>query len=269
MLDMKKTGNSIKNARTKKNMTQLELADLIGVSYQAVSNWERGNSMPDIAKIPDISRILGLDIAELLGEQKDDTAAKAVEKAIADPEATLSAKELVEIAPILPPSELEKKTEKTAGQKELNIKAIVELAPYLDEEYLDKLVGDLTDVGNIEDIVVLAPFLSDEALDEIASKIETARIYDLVELAPFLSDEALDRIADRIVVSGEDGLEELAPFLSDETLDKLVDKFLQEGKTSDIIEVAPFLSDESIRKVADRLLKDKDIEGLAEIKDYL
>ena len=44
MLDMNKVAKNIKNARTKKNMTQLELADIVGVSYQAVSNWERGNS---------------------------------------------------------------------------------------------------------------------------------------------------------------------------------------------------------------------------------
>ena len=54
MLDMNKVAKNIKNARTKKNMTQLELADIVGVSYQAVSNWERGNSMPDIGKISDM-----------------------------------------------------------------------------------------------------------------------------------------------------------------------------------------------------------------------
>lgn len=51
MIDMNRVGKCIKNARTNKNMTQLELADIVGVSYQAVSNWERGNSMPDIAKL--------------------------------------------------------------------------------------------------------------------------------------------------------------------------------------------------------------------------
>ena len=36
---MKKVGKNIKAARTEKNMTQLELADILGVSYQAVLNW--------------------------------------------------------------------------------------------------------------------------------------------------------------------------------------------------------------------------------------
>ena len=41
MFDTNKVANNIKNARTKKNMTQMNLADEMGVSYQAVSNWER------------------------------------------------------------------------------------------------------------------------------------------------------------------------------------------------------------------------------------
>ena len=61
MIDMNKVARNIKNARTRKNMTQLELADIVGVSYQAVSNWERGNSMPDIGKISDIAKALDLD----------------------------------------------------------------------------------------------------------------------------------------------------------------------------------------------------------------
>ena len=44
MFDTNKVAANIKNARVKKNMTQMNLADEMGVSYQAVSNWERGVS---------------------------------------------------------------------------------------------------------------------------------------------------------------------------------------------------------------------------------
>ena len=44
MFDTNKVANNIKAARTKMNMTQMNLADEMGVSYQAVSNWERGVS---------------------------------------------------------------------------------------------------------------------------------------------------------------------------------------------------------------------------------
>ena len=49
MFNMKQVGKKIVAMRKAKNMTQLELADKMNVSFQAVSNWERGNSMPDIS----------------------------------------------------------------------------------------------------------------------------------------------------------------------------------------------------------------------------
>lgn len=44
LMDKTKTGNLIKNARTKKNYTQSELGNLLGVSNKAVSRWENGVS---------------------------------------------------------------------------------------------------------------------------------------------------------------------------------------------------------------------------------
>lgn len=42
IMDKQKTGNLIKEARVKKNYTQAELGDLLGVSNKAVSRWENG-----------------------------------------------------------------------------------------------------------------------------------------------------------------------------------------------------------------------------------
>lgn len=44
MFDTMKVARAIREARISKNMTQMNLADEMGVSYQAVSNWERGVS---------------------------------------------------------------------------------------------------------------------------------------------------------------------------------------------------------------------------------
>ena len=80
MFDTMKIAAIIKEARINKDMTQMNLADAMGVSYQAVSNWERGNSMPDIAKLEDLCRVLGLTVEQLLGMEHP--AAAAVEKVI-------------------------------------------------------------------------------------------------------------------------------------------------------------------------------------------
>ena len=73
MFDVEKIAKRIKETRIEKNMTQGDLADLMGVSYQAVSNWERGNSMPDISKLEDLCGFLEISVGELLGIENKET----------------------------------------------------------------------------------------------------------------------------------------------------------------------------------------------------
>lgn len=53
-------GEKIKELRKEQNMTQAQLADKLGVSYQAVSKWENGTSSPDISLIPDITKAFSI-----------------------------------------------------------------------------------------------------------------------------------------------------------------------------------------------------------------
>ena len=64
------TGGTIKRLREKKKLTQAELAALLNVSDKAVSKWETGRGLPDIALMEPLSRALNVSILELLsGEQ--------------------------------------------------------------------------------------------------------------------------------------------------------------------------------------------------------
>ena len=65
--DMHRIGQTFARLRREHNMTQMALADEMGVSFQAVSNWERGNSMPDISKLGDLCNALHITVNELLG----------------------------------------------------------------------------------------------------------------------------------------------------------------------------------------------------------
>ena len=70
MFNMARIGANIMKARKAKGLTQMALADELGISFQAVSNWERGQSCPDIAKLGELSQLLEVSIDELLGNRR-------------------------------------------------------------------------------------------------------------------------------------------------------------------------------------------------------
>ena len=69
---MKKTlGAMIAELRKQHGMTQLELAEKMGVTDKAVSKWERDLSCPDINSIPNLAEILGVSVEELMQVKKE------------------------------------------------------------------------------------------------------------------------------------------------------------------------------------------------------
>lgn len=60
-------GKNIYTLRKKNGLTQEELADRVNVSFQAVSKWENGHSMPDISVLPLLANTLHCNIDSLLG----------------------------------------------------------------------------------------------------------------------------------------------------------------------------------------------------------
>lgn len=60
-------GTTIKRLRRSKDMTQESLAEYLGVSVSAVSQWESGKTAPDLSLIPPICNLFGVTSDELLG----------------------------------------------------------------------------------------------------------------------------------------------------------------------------------------------------------
>ena len=58
-------GNRIRELRKASGMTQEQLAELIGISFQAVSKWENNIALPDISLVPTLARIFGVTTDEL------------------------------------------------------------------------------------------------------------------------------------------------------------------------------------------------------------
>ena len=62
---MIKLGEKIKSLRKQKNISQEVFANYLGVSFQAVSKWENGYTMPDVTMIPAIASFFGISTDEL------------------------------------------------------------------------------------------------------------------------------------------------------------------------------------------------------------
>ena len=57
---------TIRRLRKANRLSQRELAERLGVSFQAVSKWERGINLPDLLLIPHLCHVLGVSADELL-----------------------------------------------------------------------------------------------------------------------------------------------------------------------------------------------------------
>lgn len=251
MFETTKVGRKIKEARVEQNMTQMNLADAMGVSYQAVSNWERGNSMPDISKLPELCDILHIRMEELLGEES--RAIEAAKKFAENRDVEVTISELAEVAPLVTPDRMEKVIRKKTEQTEENGKPRISIS---------QLIG-------------LAPFLGDEDLDMLAESVEEENLSKFCGLAPFLSEKSLDKIVDRYLGSANaEGMDAavcgLAPFLSEESLDKIVEKSLESGNSMGTVTgLAPFLAQKTIHKVAEHLVKQGRFAELMGIAPFL
>jgi len=60
-------GKNIRQLRRERNLTQEEMAAHLGISFQSVSKWERGDGYPDITLLPALANYFGVSVDALLG----------------------------------------------------------------------------------------------------------------------------------------------------------------------------------------------------------
>ena len=60
------TGATVKQLRESRNLTQAELAEIIGVSSKTVSKWETAKGLPDISLLQPLAQALGISVIELM-----------------------------------------------------------------------------------------------------------------------------------------------------------------------------------------------------------
>ena len=73
---------NIRQLRKARGMMQEQLAEALGVSVGAVSKWERGAAVPDLAYILELADLFGVSLDALLGYEMQNNAASATEARI-------------------------------------------------------------------------------------------------------------------------------------------------------------------------------------------
>jgi len=267
MFDTMKVAKTIREARNRKNMTQMQLADAMGVSYQAVSNWERGNSMPDISKLEDLCNALEISVSQLLGMEEKGT--PAVEKVLQDE--VLTVEELAEIAPMLPPEQMKEQARKSenGGKKRYNLKALAEIAIFMDDDMLEEMIEE-AQVDSLKDLEPLAPYLDDDLLDKLVRRAPKGDVAGITALAPFLDEDTLDYVIRQCDMELDRHLiENLAPFLDEDTIDYLAETQIAKGNVQSLRHIYPFMEEDTVRKVAKALMESGDLDGMKTAVQFL
>ena len=302
MFVMKKVGRKISELRKAKNMTQLELADKMNVSFQAVSNWERGNSMPDISKLPELAEIFGTSIDVILGAKSEliESAAEGkLEEYVS--ENKVSVEELKEAAPILKPDQVERVvgsvdgiTEQFENMRKKNAEVMaaakeqIRLAQEQVKNVREQLGSDLGKItaeamASADEVVKAAREQVDAASEDMkASQFfeskngETVVVVNGKRVYPDMNENGSynftinsdDSISDNNA-DDDDSLDWLLPYLSDEDLGIFADKLYEEQGISAIINIAYSIDEDMLGKIAMKEVERNGIAGIIPLAEYL
>lgn len=220
MFNMQEVGARIASLRREADLTQAELAEKLGISYQAVSSWERGASMPDIGKLMDLARALNVTVDTLLGGEKVPVPEEIKEEVMQlDPDVADNAEWAMEHA-----------EDEQPKKRKIDMQMLLSLAPFLSSEELEKLALEACDEANFGMLVGLAPFMHTSALERLLDYCEgEISPGQMMGVIPFVSQSYLGKLLDKCDIRQDAGvIQSLAPFLSRAQLMNLINRLREE-----------------------------------------
>lgn len=84
-MNNKKIGQYLRTKRTERKLTQAELAKEFGVTYQAVSRWENGDSIPDIETLVMIADFYQVSLDDILQRDKEQEPTRTTSEEVPTP----------------------------------------------------------------------------------------------------------------------------------------------------------------------------------------
>ncbi len=242
--DMQRTGALISRLRRECGMTQLQLADALGISFQAVSNWERGLSMPDVSKLPELAALFDTTIDALLGRSCPvikQAAAGHLDEHLQT--AAVTVEEAAEAAPLLPPEQAEVLAAHAIDilpeHDTINLSALL---PFMSTTQVDALLQKRLAIG---DYAMLLPFCSTSAINAaVQAQLDAGQ--PITSFLPFMSGSTLDAAWQARLAQGQPATEFL-PFLPTETIDRVAFERSENGESFN--EYLPFLSNNALTRL--------------------
>lgn len=267
MFNLKKVGLKISELRKSKNMTQMELADLMNISFQAVSNWERGSSMPDISKLPELASLFGVTIDELISERSaliDSVASGEIDEYIENNNVTVQ--ELSDAAPVLKPQQVDLVFERA---KVNSLREVADILPYISSDVINQLARKAVAAGNLADLGEIAPFVSCDFINEIARKL-IAEGKAIGEIAPYVAPSIISELAEASYLkSGLSSFDDIAPYIRKEQLQKIAEEEYQNFGLQHFEVIAPYLDKAYLNELAKKTIHEKGIKAIGPIAPYI
>ena len=280
MFDMQKIGERIAGLRRERNLTQADLAEWLGISYQAVSSWERGATMPDISKLVELSRALGTTVDALLTGEEKGTPVMAADTA----------------TPIEPEEKTEEaETEETAQEENLDsfsgslqdlmARVQVQLSDQM-QAMRDKLQNmqlqfsgaeAKCSVENGKPVItiekkkteggVTVVFSSEDEKQKNSGRVRTENIGAMA----FNMDQDLleDVLIEAINDEDEEIVEEIACYLEPETIERAMARADEELTDEILSTLAAYMGSGALEECALQALEEDDAERMEEIACYL
>jgi len=200
MFDMKKFAAFLVGKRREKNITQGQLADIVGVTHQAVSKWERGESMPELSKLSDLSNALDVPTEEFVAAMHSDDRGENETACLDDDYYALPDKTLV-------------------GD-------VYVLAPFLSKQTLTTAITEITLSKGSAISSMLFKFADEEILRDVALAVfSTDTDKGRIHLLPYLPQNEVSKlILNRYSTGGVDAILPLLPYAKEKEVVDMIFK---------------------------------------------
>ncbi len=282
-------GKTIADYRKAANMTQSEVADQLGVTYQAVSKWERDESLPDITMLPKIADLFHISIDTLLRgsfemkEEKEVATARHIIEEVTEAEqdeTTITieptekqAQDEAPKAADIPVDDEMTKSDEHPDDAFININLgglLEQLAPLMKPNQLDRVVGKLGRMN--KKLSSIYPFLKRERMSELIAKTPLDEL-EIDELLPFLNSAQRDLLIEKIVqyenVPDFLDLDDLYPFLNSAQKTILLSWLLAYDRFDLLDDFMPFSNSEHREKIIDEMLETGNLEYVSETYPFI